>query len=193
MYYDAPDSAPKDAFIYQGDEAAGRVPLPRRNFSKPFELAEGALRVSLLPAALAEGVSIPEQAPAIQIPKEWDKVLILAFPDPNNPIFPIRLKALDASDDVFGPGELLFINFAEVSIFGMVGEQKLLLHPETIQVISHPIPDKGEYQIKLDSVKNDIESRRWLMRQTWRHQPKVEDRGEASSMRIRYAPSRRSH
>lgn len=173
LYYDAPTDAPKSAFMYQGGEEAQQVSLPRRNFSKSFNLVEGDLRVSLLPAALPEDTPVPEAAPSINIPKDWEKVLILAFPDPSNQILPIRLKALDASDDVFGPGELLFINFAEVSIFGLVGEHKLLLHPETIKVISHPIPERGEYQIKLDSVKGDIESRRWLMRQTWRHQPNV--------------------
>lgn len=173
LYHGAPVDAPKNAFVYQKNKAPQEVVLERRNFSKSFELAGGDLRLAFMPSVLPEGAVFPVEAPALVIPKQWKKVLILVFHDPTNPIMPIRLQALNANDNVFGPGELLFINYSDISIFGLVGEKKLLLHPETTEVVSHPIPKMGEYQVKLDSVENDIESRRWLMRQTWRHQPKV--------------------
>lgn len=173
LYYGAPADAPKNAFVYQAGKTAQEVALKRHNFSKSFDLAGGDLRLSFLPSLLPEGVPFPQAAPSLDIPKQWKKVLILVFSDPSNPIMPIRLKALNANDNVFGPGEMLFINYSEISIFGLVGEKKLLLHPETTEVISNPIPKKGEYQVKLDSVDSEVESRRWLMRQTWRHQPSV--------------------
>lgn len=173
LYYGAPVDAPRHAFLYQADQEPLEVPLPRSNFSKSFDLLAGDIHLSFLPSVLPKDTPIPEAAPSLDIPKEWRKVLILVFSDPSNPIMPIRLKAIDASDDVFGPGELLFINFSEISIFGLVGKKKLLLHPEMAKVVSNPIPQKGEYQVKLDSVKDSVESRRWLMRQTWRHQPSI--------------------
>lgn len=173
LYHGAPAAAPKNAYVHQSGKEAQEVVLGRHNFSKSFDLAGGDLRLSFLPEPLPPGVPFPEAAPVLNIPKQWKKVLILVFPDPSNPIMPIRLKAINANDDVFGPGELLFINYSKISIFGLLGEKKLLVHPEQMKVISSPIPEKGEYQVKLDSVEDDIESRRWLMRQTWRHQPSV--------------------
>jgi hypothetical protein len=184
LYYDAPAGAPENAFVYQTRtdkkskagkvvEAAQEIVLERHKFSKSFSLTGGDLRLAFLPSILPEDASFPAGAPGVDIPKQWKKVLILAFADPSNPTMPVRFKALNANDDVFGPGEMLFINFSKFSIFGLVGEKKLLLHPEKTAVISNPIPNKGEYQVKLDSVENDIESRRWLMRQTWRHHPNV--------------------
>ncbi|MGZ0655767.1 hypothetical protein ACWPKO_11035 [Coraliomargarita sp. W4R53] len=181
LYYGASAEAPKNAVVYQArtgpkSTAVGEpqgIQLPRHNFTKSFDLDGGKLRLSFLPSRLAEEVPVPEEAPSVMIPKNWEKVLLLVFADPSNPVMPIRVKALNASDDVFGPGELLFINYSEISIFGLLGEQKLLVHPGTMKVVSSPMSKMGEYQVKLDSVEGDIESRRWLMRQTWRHHPGV--------------------
>lgn len=181
LYYGASSDAPQSAFVYQNrmgspSVAVGEpqeVGLPRHNFTKSFDLHNGKLKLSFLPSLLAEDAELPEAAPSVTIPKKWEKVLLLVFQDPSNSVMPIRVKALNASDDVFGPGELLFINYSQISIFGLIGEQKLLVHPKQMKVVSAPIAKMGEYQVKLDSVEDDIESRRWLMRQTWRHHPNV--------------------
>ncbi len=91
--------------------------------------------------------------------------------DLENAVFPITLNAIDASDDVFGPGELLFINFSEIGIFGMIGDKKLVLKPKTTALISSPASKKEDYYVQLDSVEGTIETRRWFLRQRWRHQP----------------------
>ena len=92
--------------------------------------------------------------------------------DLENTVLPITLNAIDASDDVFGPGELLFINFSEIGVFGMVGDKKLLLKPKGTALISNPASKREDYDVQLDSVESTIETRRWLLRQQWRHQPK---------------------
>lgn len=181
LYYGAPADAPKSAFAYQARQETQEqaiqepleVQLPRHNFSRSVELAGGRVQLTFLPSVLPEDSPIPQAAPSVMIPKQWTKVLILVFADPSNPVLPIRLKAVNANDDVFGPGDLLFINYSKISIFGLVGDQKLLVHPEKMKVVTDPIPEMGEYQVKLDSVEDNIESRRWLMRQTWRHHPEV--------------------
>ncbi|CAA7183579.1 Unannotated, partial [Lentimonas sp. CC8] len=179
LYYGAPKSAPKTSFVYtaQGEGYSRRNPqevaLERHNFSKSFLLAKGAIRLGFLPQRLPERAVFPDEAPSLSIPASWSKVLILVFEDPNNPIMPIRVEAIDASDNVFGPGELLFINYSEASIFGMVGDKKLLLKPQTTVLLSEPAKEKGSYRVKLDSVKDTIETRQWFLRQSWRHEPEV--------------------
>ncbi|CAA7072518.1 hypothetical protein, partial [Lentimonas sp. CC11] len=179
LYYGAPKSAPKTSFVYtaQGEDYSRRDPqevvLERHNFSKSFDLADGAVRLGFLPQRLPKRAVFPDAAPSLSIPASWSKVLILVFEDPNNPIMPIRVQAIDASDTVFGPGELLFINYSEASIFGMVGDKKLILKPQTTVLLSEPAKEKGSYRVKLDSVKDTIETRQWLLRQSWRHEPEV--------------------
>ncbi len=172
LYYGAPKNAPKTAFVYQNQTTSQEVELSRYHFSDSFDIPAGDAVLKFLPRELLTDESVPESAPQLKIPKEWKKVLILVSEDLNNKTFPIRLNAIDASDDVFGQGEILFFNFSEVSVFGMVGEKKLILKPETTALISDPISDKGDYLVELDSIRNTIETRRWLLRQTWHHQPK---------------------
>jgi hypothetical protein len=115
---------------------------------------------------------VPETAPQLKIPKKWKKVLIMVSENLENTVLPIALNAIDASDAVFGPGELLFINFSEIAIFGMVGDKKLILKPDTTALISNPASKREDYSVQLDSIESTIETRRWLLRQQWRHQPK---------------------
>ncbi|MDA9260492.1 hypothetical protein N9P58_01365 [Puniceicoccaceae bacterium] len=174
LYYDSPKGAPETAYLYESATAKGEeVGLPRWNFSETYEIRGGARVLNFLPQALPEGEEFPVNAPKVKIPKGWKKVLILAFPDPSNPVLPIRFQAINANDDKFGPGDLLFVNFSEISIFGLVGDKKLLVKPESTSIIKNPIKEKGDYHVKLDSVNDGIESRSWLLRQTWRHQPQV--------------------
>lgn len=179
LYYGASKSAPKSSFVYtgKGDSFSLKKPqevsLERHNFSKSFDLAQGAISLGFLPQKLPKNELFPALAPSVSIPKGWKKVLILVFEDLGNPIMPIRLKAIDASDDVFAPGELLFINYSEASIFGLVGDKKLLLKPQTTVLVSDPVKKKGSYKVKLDSVQETIETRQWLLRQSWRHEPDV--------------------
>lgn len=173
LYYGALADAPEVAFVYQNGEVAQEVVLDRHNFSKSFNLSNGPLKLTFLAAPKVKGVPLPEEAPYLDIPKEWKKVLILVFPDTANVMMPIRLKAINANDDVFGPGELYFVNFSDLTIFGLVGEQKMRLNPESSETVKNPIKERGDYQVKLDTVQDTIKSRRWLLRQTWRHQPDV--------------------
>lgn len=179
LYYGASKTAPNTSFVYTGTGDAynlskpQEVDLERHNFSKSFDLATGAIRLGFLPQELPKDGLFPDAAPSVNIPKSWSKVLILVFEDLDNPVMPIRLQAIDASEKVFGPGELLFINYSEASIFGLVGDKKLILKPQATVLVSEPAKEKGAYKVKLDSVTDSLDTRQWLLRQSWRHEPGV--------------------
>lgn len=172
MYYGASKAAPKTAFSYDQSGASQVVELGRHHFSDSFEIPSGDIVLKFVPKQLPDDQPLPETAPQLKIPKEWKKVLIMVSEDLENTVLPISLNAINASDDVFGPGELLFINFSDIAIFGMVGDKKLVLKPETTALISNPASKREDYYVQLDSVEGTIESRRWFLRQRWRHQPK---------------------
>jgi hypothetical protein len=172
MYYGASKAAPKTAFAYDENGGSQAVELNRHHFSDSFEIPSGDIVLQFVSKELSEDQLIPETAPRLKIPKEWKKVLIMVSEDLENAVFPITLNAIDASDDVFGPGEILFINFSEIGIFGMIGDKKLVLKPQATAVISNPASKREDYYVQLDSVEGTIDTRRWFLRQRWRHQPK---------------------
>jgi hypothetical protein len=171
MYYGASKAAPKTAFIYDQTGASQPVKLGRHHFSDSFEIPSGDIVLKFVSKELPDDQPVPETAPGLKIPKKWKKVLIMVSEDLENTVFPITLNAINASDDVFGPGELFFINFTDIGVFGLVGDKKLVLRPQATAVISNPASKREDYYVQLDSVESTIETRRWLLRQQWRHQP----------------------
>ena len=172
MYYGASKTAPKTAVAYDQSGGSQVVEFSRHHFSDSFEIPSGDIVLKFVSKQLPDDQPVPETAPQLKIPKAWKKVLIMVSEDSENTVLPISLNAINASDDVFGPGELLFINFSDIAIFGMVGDKKLVLKPETTALISNPASKREDYYVQLDSVEGTIETRRWLLRQRWRHQPK---------------------
>lgn len=173
LYYGAPPSAPNRAVVHQFDKSPEEVALDRHNFSESFELSEGSVRLFFLPSVLPEGEPTPSGAPFVNIPEDWEKVLILVFPDASNPVMPIRLQAMNASDDVFIPGAVLFVNFSEMTVFGKVGNQRLVSRPKTVEYVLKPIEERGSYIIKLDTFKDDPKKRRPLVQQKCQYHPEI--------------------
>jgi hypothetical protein len=171
IYYGAPANAPKTAFVYQVDEEAQEVSLDPHNFSESFDLSPGSIRLAFLPSALPKDVRVPKAAPMLKVPADWNKVLIFAFEDEANPVLPIRLHAINANDNVFGPGDTFFVNFSEMTVLGLVGDKKLLSKPRSTTRISNPRIGVGSYMLKLDAFKDDVNMRRRLVQQRCRYNP----------------------
>ncbi|MGE9269969.1 MAG: hypothetical protein ACQKBU_04135, partial [Verrucomicrobiales bacterium] len=146
--------------------------LPRNNFSDPFELADGEVTLSFLPDFLGEDEKLPAGCPRLKIPEDWQKVVILAFPNPKNSVFPVQFKAFDASGNQFGSGDLLFINFSRSNVFGTIGSKKLQLGKGETKVVRAPTAQQGDYKVKLDVIPEATGNRQRFLRQTWRHDPK---------------------
>lgn len=170
LYYQAPETAPTEANLYVGVESFGKVDLPRSNFSETFEIPRGDIELSFLPGPLGPRQKLPERAPVAKIPEAWEKVLILVFQNDRNPIMPIRVQPINASDDVFGPGSIYMINFSEIGIAGDLGDQKLQLKPKSVKVVKSPISQDGFYTAKLDAYVAVGEKPRRFIKQMWQHQ-----------------------
>ena len=173
LYLGASAEEPVKAVVHQPGQSPQEVALARNNFSESFEISAGAIRLYFLPDVFSEGEAFPKSAPSLAIPEGWSKVLILVSKDAKNRVLPIQMKAINASDDQFGPGELYFMNFTKSAIFGRVGEKKLNLKAGSFQIIKEPIKKMGYYRIELDSMGKKEKDRSWLLRQSWVHQPKV--------------------
>lgn len=86
---------------------------------------------------------------------------------------PISIKAIDASDNVFGPGSIYIVNFSSIGIFGTVGDKELKLNPKSIQILKDPINENGYYPAKLYSIAKRGDEPRRFIRQMWNHSDSI--------------------
>ena len=169
LYHQAPAGAPSKAYIYSDLELLGETELPRANFSETFEIPRGEVLLKFIPNALTQQEKMPKRAPSANIPKTWQKILLLVFEDESNPMMPIRIQAVDASDNIFGPGCLYMMNFSKIGIAGKLGDKNLQLKPQSIKIIKNPIPQDGFYLAKLDAYIGAGHKPRRFIKQMWQH------------------------
>jgi len=163
LYHKAPKDAPKNAYIYMGDKLIANPNLTKHNFSKTFEIPKGDTSLKFLPNELEEGTKPAKGAPSIKIPATWQKILLLVYLDEKNNVMPIKVKGINASDDVFGPGSTYIINFSEVLIKGNIGNKEISIHPKKFKVIDFPASKSGAYPVILQKViKGDNTSRDFI-------------------------------
>lgn len=110
---------------------------------------------------------IPKDAPSVKLPQGWHKALLLVFEDKSNPVMPIRIKGINASNDVFGPGSVYMMNFSELRIAGKVGDKDLDLKPKSFEIIKNPINKNGFYATKLFSAAKGDKKPRRFVKQMW--------------------------
>ena len=169
LYYQAPQDAPREAFLYGSSGKHVDVRFPRWNLSDKITLPDSGEDFILLPQLLAEDVPPPVNAPRIRIPLNWELTVLLILPDANNPILPVRVQTINASASVFSPGELYWVNLTDIAVGGMIGESKLLMKPRSTQILKAPKQENGDYPVLIDCATPGESKRRWLVRQTWRH------------------------
>ena len=173
LYYQAPANAPSEAYIYAGEQQVARTELTRTSFSETFHIPQGKLRLSFLPKPLVDGEVPDSRPPVVNIPESWEKVLLLVIEHKQNRLMPIRVKAINASDNAFGPGSIYMLNYSDLAIYGTMGTKKLQLKPQSIQIFKKPIEKNGYYPVKLQSlVKGETQPRRFI-RQMWSNSDQV--------------------
>jgi hypothetical protein len=169
LYFQAPNEAPTEAYIYANDAMLMKTDLPRSNFSKSIEIPKGSIQLQFLAEPVEEGSKVPREAPLVTIPEGWSKILLLVFEGEIDAIMPIRVRAINASDDVFGPGSIHVINFSDIRIGGRIGDKIIDLHPHKTKTIKHPIKNNGYYPTKLQAITKEGEKPQWFIKQMWEH------------------------
>lgn len=178
IYYKGPSEAPREAFLYGASGQFVQVRLPRSNASDAYELPDNGENFILLPeelppTQLPPEVPLPAGAPIVNIPLDWSLTLLLVIEDKSNPIFPVKVQPINASDSVFGPGQTYWINLTDIFVGGTVGDTRMVIKPRSMVITEPPREDRGDYKVVIDSVTPGENKRRWLVRQTWRHSPEA--------------------
>ncbi|MGJ8641917.1 MAG: hypothetical protein ACSHX9_00800 [Luteolibacter sp.] len=173
LYCQAGSDAPTEAYLYVGESLVVETELPRDNFSETFEISKGDIKLTFISSALEEGLTVPDGAPEVDISSEWKKVLLLVMEDNENATMPIRVKAIDASDKVFGLGSIYMCNLSEVEVAGTVGDKELVLKPGDVRVVKNPVRKAGSYPVKLDKQVADEKKPQRFIKQMWVHDEEV--------------------
>lgn len=166
LYFKSPTTAPKSAFVYSGGKFLTETPLPKHKFSDAFRIPSGTQELAMLPKQISNS-EIPEGAPTVTIPADWQKTLILVAVDRNNEIFPITCKPINASDSVFAPGNVLIINFSEVTLTGQIGDQAVNIKPKEKLILKDPVSDTGIFPTILKMESDQFKGSRNFVKQMW--------------------------
>lgn len=171
MFYGAPAGAADKAYVYQRGGDPQEVTLDKYNFSDSIELKKETAQIAFLPHMLSEDEPVPTGAPVVKVPPSWNRILILVSEDKGNKVMPIKMLPINASQGAFGSGEVAFMNFSEMTVFGKVGDKKLVSKPRSKEVVKSPASSMETYMVVLDTYKDSIEKRRRLVQQKCQFNP----------------------
>ena len=171
LYYQAPREAPKEAFVYQEGAEPAKVNLERYNFSSPFEINSGDVKLLFLPKELQADEKIPSSAPSVIIPADWSKVLLIVGENVENSVMPIVVYPINASPNVFGPGDRYFINYSDVTVQGSIGGEEVKILPKSKEIISKQTTSKKFSYIELNAINPKTKKETWLLKQNSAYNP----------------------
>ncbi|MGJ8639246.1 MAG: hypothetical protein ACSHYA_07605 [Opitutaceae bacterium] len=171
MYFNQPANTPKEVFMYEANGDVTGVKLPGYNFTPCYNIAPGEQVLRFLPQQLVVGAKFPKKAPFVKIPKKWQKVFILAFHDPSNPLMPIKFRAINGNSNRFGNGDTMFINFSPKIIYGMLGETRLIVEPGKVALKKNLSPSGEDYSVNLRQMNADKTGSYRFLTKEFRHYP----------------------
>lgn len=142
LFLDRAVDAPKRLHLFDGEKFQ-EVELPGVNLSPVYKLAQGVIRLKLLSTKVEDPEEVSPDAPSIEIPKDHTDFVLLILSDPDNRIAPVRMEAINLSDENFKIGRTLWMNRTDKAIQAKLGEQTLSLEPVSTMICDAPLSDKG--------------------------------------------------
>ena len=168
LFLDRPNDAPKSLHLFDGTSSQ-EVDLPSMNFSPVYKLPEGAIKLRLLTEKYQDPTSVSPDAPFVEIPETYVDFYLIISSDPENKITPVSIKAYCPSDETFKAGQTLWINLTEQTIHGTLGEAKLILKPNSTQILNAPINASGYYKAEFSYQTEANADLQKITEQSWWH------------------------
>lgn len=172
LFLDGPDTAPTELFLFDGTNTQ-KVELPRFNLSPIYEIANGAIRLCLLPAPPADPKAIPADAPVANVAESLGDIYLILGHDPKNRIAPVAMQVVDASAQKLAPGHMLWLNLTPHDIGGILGTQRIAMAANSRTIIDPPASRQGDFDVKIAyriKGKNEF----WPICETkWQHVPQT--------------------
>jgi hypothetical protein len=179
VFLDRAADAPKRLHLFDG-ETSQEVELPSMNLSPVYKLAQGANRLKLLSAKAEDPEGVSPDAPSLEIPEDHTDLVLLVLSDPDNRIAPVRMEAVNLSDENFKIGRTLWMNRTDKAIEAKLGNQTLSLDPVSSKIVEAPLSEEGAaasgyyaatftYQSEPDGAFEPITEQQWWHDANSRH------------------------
>ena len=171
LFFDGPVSAPEKLQLFDGT-GCREVDLPRMNFSKVYDLPQGALQLSLLPAPPADPTQLPPGAPSVVVAEDVTDFYLLVTSDPANTVAPVRMQIINVGGDRLRAGQMLWFNLTKNTVGGTVGSEKLVIQPNSRVILNSPATANKDFPVNLSFRMPGDEKLYPLCETKWRHDPR---------------------
>jgi len=166
----APNDAPQTLFLFDGTTAQ-EVELPSMNFSPVYQLGPGAITLKMLTQPPVKPAEIDPAAPSATLAAEVRDCYLLIASDPTNAVAPVKLSVINAGQEVFKNGQMLWFNLSDKNVGGQLGEQKLVIAPNGRTVVDAPASKEERYTANLAYYTAGETQLHPLCDTKWRHDP----------------------
>jgi len=171
LFLNPPASAPAKLFLFDGT-ASQEVQLPEMNFSPVYELPSGERTLSLVPKAVTKPEELPAGAPSAKVSEAMLDFYLILSSDPANKVAPVRIQLIEADEQKFKRGQMMWYNLTPNSIGGNVGSQKLAMKPQSSTVMDEPTPGAGQYDVALAFMVPGDQKVHPICQTKWLHDPR---------------------
>ena len=170
IFLKAPEDAPHTLQLFDG-ATSQEVELPRMNFSRVYKIAPGAINLRLLPEAPVKPEEINPAAPGAKVAAEITDFYLLVASDPSNSVAPVRMSVINAGQEVFKNGQMLWFNLSDKSVGGQIGSQRLSIAPNARSILDAPAEKTENYNVNLAFYIPGNEKLHPLCETKWHHDP----------------------
>lgn len=170
LYLNAPSDAPRELILFDG-EVSQVVKLPKMNLSPVYTLRADARAIALLKTKPESIESVPPNAPRVRIPEGVVDFFLFISPDPSNAVIPVRMTVIDAGNDGFEIGQMLWFNLTDKKVGGEVGSEQVVISPKSRHLMNAPVQEASNYPVKLAFTIPGKEQLYPLCQTKWFHNP----------------------
>lgn len=170
LFLAAPNGAPISMHLFNGIDSQ-EVALPRRNFSPVYKVPPGPLKLQLLPKPFESVELLPAGAPSVIVPEDVNDFYLLLASDPENKVAPVKMIVVAINSKGLSDGEMLWVNLTKKKVAGLLGKQKLVIHPGEMKRVMAPMNERGAYSVDLFYKKDDDEHVYPICQTKWRYDP----------------------
>jgi hypothetical protein len=125
--------------------------------------------LKMLSSPIVDPFVVPEGAPFVVLPEDFQHVYLLVISDPKNKVTPVKMLVVNANYDKIGRGEMLWFNLTKSTVAGYIGSQKLQIKPGARSLIKAPASGQKDYSVKVAYRMLGEESIRPLCETRWSH------------------------
>ncbi len=170
VFLKAPDGAPRTLQLFDG-ETSQEVELPRMNLSRVYQIAPGVVNLRLLPEPPLKPKEINPAAPGAKVGAEITDFYLLVASDPANPVTPVRMSVINAGQEVFRNGQMLWFNLSDKSVGGQIGKQRLSIESNARSILNSPAEKTEDYNVNLSFYVAGDKKLHPLCETKWHHDP----------------------